>query len=114
MSVLAELETRVRIADPNPAYCVACLQAPHDNLRFVDFQAVADRGTIVDPISGGLIDDLHDLKICEDCFRQGAEILEFRPSLHRVHLNAVREKEQELVALREENKKLRSLVAQEA
>ena len=110
-AVLSELVTRVRIADPNPAYCVACLQSPRPNLRFVDFQAHADRGTIVDAISGGLIDDLHQLMVCEDCMRQACEALDFKPSLHRVHLNMLREREKQITLLEAENKTLRGLIA---
>lgn len=110
MSVVAELVTRARISDPQPAYCVACFQSPRPGLRFVDFQAVAERGTVVDPISGGVIGDLHELHVCEECLRSAAETLDFRPELHRRHVLAVQEREQRIIQLEGENVKLRSLL----
>lgn len=82
--VIAELATRLRLSDPKPAHCSACLCSSGEDVRFVDFDAMVDRGSFVDPDGAmHVTDSMEELHLCESCVRQAMEVLDFRPERHR-------------------------------
>lgn len=86
-----DFTTGIRVADPLPTRCSACLQAPSEGLRFVDYNAHVNRGAVVEEGSMAVVDSLDELYICESCHNRGSEALGFVPGLHRQHLARVRE-----------------------
>lgn len=80
MPVADALNTRVRIADPKPAYCSGCFQGAEETVRFVDFQAAHDSGAFVNE-HGAVLEGSDDLYLCENCVRSAAEALALKPQL---------------------------------
>lgn len=77
---VAELATRVKLSDPKPARCAACFAGADADTRFVNYDALIDRGTFVSPDgAGAVLDSIDDLHLCEACVRAGAEVLDVRP-----------------------------------
>jgi hypothetical protein len=89
MSISAELALRVKISDPKPDRCAACFQGAQDNVRFVDYDAAIDRGTLINDM-GAVLSGIDDLHLCESCVRQGMEALELKPELHSRQLREIR------------------------
>lgn len=87
---VAELATRLRLSDPKPGHCSACLIASGPDVRFVDFDCMVDRGAIVEEGSLAILDAMDELHLCESCVRQAAEVLEYKPDLHRRQLTEIR------------------------
>lgn len=110
-AILADRVTRCRISDPKPSRCSACLQSSDPRVRFVDFQAGHDGGAVVDSGSMAVIDSIDELHLCESCTREAAEVLDYKPGLHQRHLQLNRELMAERDRLRDENRRLRELVA---
>jgi hypothetical protein len=74
----ADVNTRVRIADPAPPYCSACHKGASAEVRFVDFQAALDSGVFVNE-DGATLVGCDDLFLCEGCVREAAEAVGFKP-----------------------------------
>lgn len=81
MSVSAELALRVRISDPKPDRCAACFQGAQESVRFVDFDAAIDRGTVASE-TGAVLSGIDDLHLCESCVQSAAEALDLKAALH--------------------------------
>jgi len=107
MSEVAELATRFKLSDPKPARCAACFASADPELRFVDFDCMIDRGTFTDP--GGanaVLDSIDELHLCEPCVRAAAEIIGYKPELHRKQLREIRALDAEAKRWREYAEKL--------
>jgi hypothetical protein len=89
MSATAEHVSSVHLSDPLPTGCSACMSAPTEGVRFVDFSAAFDGGAIVGP-SGEAIRSLDELHLCEPCLRAAGEALAFKPELHARQLQEIR------------------------
>ena len=113
MSIIAERVSRARISDPKPARCAACLQSADANVKFVDMDAAINRGAIVEEGSMAVIDSIDELHLCESCVREAADTLDYKPGLHARHLQLNRQLMRERDELKDENQKLRQLVAGE-
>ena len=109
---IADRIARFHISDPNPARCAACYCSPDPGLRFVDLDAHIDRGAIVEEGSMAVIDSVDELHLCADCVRQAAETLDYKAGLHAAHLRLNRQLMRERDELKDENRRLRSLVAE--
>jgi len=77
----ATLNMRVKVADPKPAYCSACLQGARADVEFYDFQAAFDGGTFVSG-DGRWVKGSDDLYLCEDCLQMACETAGLNPQLH--------------------------------
>ena len=95
MSVTADLAIRCKIADPKPSHCCRCYRAGEAGVRFVDFDAAIDRGAFADANSLAIMDSIDDLVMCEDCVREGAQLLNLKPDLHQKQLREIRRLELE-------------------
>lgn len=62
----------MQVTDFKPALCAACFQAKPE-ATFVDFHADYDGPTFRD--DSGQLQSIEDLKLCEDCVREGATAL---------------------------------------
>ena len=92
--VLAERVSGIRIADPKPAFCAACLTSADAGLRFVRFYDLDfDGPQSRDPISSAIIEQTTSVELCENCVRGGAEALEFKPDLHQRQYREVQRRE---------------------
>lgn len=111
--IVAERVSRTRISDPPPTRCAACLRSADPSIRFVDFDAAIDRGAIVDKTTAAVIDSIDELHLCEQCVREAAETLDYRPGLHMAHLRLNRELMADHDRLERENRQLRQLLAGE-
>lgn len=117
---VAELVSSIKLADPRPSRCVACAQSAvslGEEVRFVDFDRIVERGSIVDPGTMAMIDPLVELKVCEQCMRAGLEQLEFKPQLHARQWQRIRQQDVQIdhwrdTAAREraENDRLREYI----
>lgn len=112
MSAIADRVSRFHISDPKPARCAACLCGADVNLRFVDLDALINRGAVVEEGSQAVIDSIDELHLCENCVREAAETLDYKAGLHQTHLRLNRELMRERDELKDENRRLRELVAQ--
>lgn len=112
MSAIGERVSRFKISDPKPARCAACYCGADADLRFVDLDAHIDRGAVVEDGSHAVIDSVDELHLCENCVINAAETLDFKPGLHQTHLRLNRGLMRERDELRDENRRLRSLVAE--
>lgn len=92
----AELAFRLRPSDPKPAHCSGCLCSSGPDVTFIDFDAMVDRGSFVDP-NGAMhvVDGMEELHLCEACVRQAAEVLAYKPELHRRQLTEIKRLEVE-------------------
>lgn len=69
----------MKIADPRPAYCACCYQAPAASTpqkTFVDYEAAYDGPVIPgagDPVA------IDDMILCEDCVKSAARLVGFEP-----------------------------------
>jgi hypothetical protein len=102
---------RAHIADPKPAFCAGCLRGADAEAVFVDLGMPVERGYIRELGSQAVIAELNRLCLCDACVREMAEALAFEPGLHRRHLAKLREVMAERDQLKDENVKLRTLVA---
>jgi predicted Fe-S protein YdhL (DUF1289 family) len=73
--------------------------------------AAIDRGAIVEEGSGAVIDSIDELHLCEACVREAAETLDYKAGLHQRHLVLNRMLMRERDELKDENHRLRQLVA---
>ena len=87
---VAELGSTIRLSDPLPARCSACLGSAGDGKRFVDFQAAFDAGAVIEEGSMAVRDSLDELHLCEGCVRSAAEALAYKPQLHAKQLREIR------------------------
>ena len=95
MSVTAELAQSMRLADPKPVFCCVCLRGAEEGVRFVDMGAAVDGGQVVMEQDGMVAyrESIDDMVPCEDCIRQAAECLGYKPELHRKQLRQLRQLE---------------------
>lgn len=82
---------RVRLSDPKPAYCSACLRGAEEGVDFVDFGAAFDAGSFVRPDDGQVIEGSDDLHLCAACVKLACEQLGFKPQLHARQLEENRQ-----------------------
>ena len=90
----------MRIAANKPGFCSVCYGA-HPDRRYVDCEADYDGAPVLDretrtiailPWNGELA--AHDnIAICENCVRQMAELIAFKPELHQRQLREIRKLE---------------------
>ena len=113
MSAIADRVARFKVSDPKPARCAACYAGADAALRFVDLDAHIDRGAIVEEGARAVIDSVDELHLCENCVREAAETLDYRPGLHARHLQLNRELMRERDELKAQNHTLRQLLAGE-
>lgn len=111
MSAIADRVARFKLSDPKPARCAACYSSADAALRFVDLDAHIDRGAVVEDGSHAVIDSVDELHLCENCVREAAEALDYKPGLHARHLQLNRELMRERDELKAQNQALRQLVA---
>lgn len=111
MSALAEAVFRARISDPPPGHCAACLRGADPTCRFVNMDAALNRGAIVQEGTMAVLDSIDELHLCEGCVREAAEVLDYKPGLHARHLQLNRMLMRERDELKDENHRLRQLVA---
>lgn len=89
-SAVADVITsRLRISDPRPSRCAACFQGGQASVRFVDFDAAIDRGTIVDD-QNAVLDGIDDLHLCESCVRAAADVLALKPAVQAGQAREIR------------------------
>lgn len=100
-NAVAEHVSRIRLSDPLPTGCSACLCAPGPGIRFVDFQAAFDAGAIVGP-SEEVRRSLDELHLCESCVRSAGEVLSFRPQLHAAQAQVINGQDTQIEHWREE------------
>ena len=89
-SAAVELATRCKISDPKPSHCSACFRGADENVTFVDFDAVLNRGGFADPNSLAMMDSIDDLHLCEACVREAAQLLNLKPDLHQRQVREIR------------------------
>lgn len=111
MSAIADRVSRFQLSDPKPARCAACMCSADAALRFVDLDALLDRGAVVEEGSMAVIDSIDELHLCENCVRDAAETLDYKPGLHARHLQLNRSLMRERDELKAENVKLRELIS---
>lgn len=70
----------IRLSDPRPAFCSACLNHPDE--RYVDFDAAFDAGAFVDRETQAYVEGSDDLHLCESCLKRACEELGVKPELH--------------------------------
>lgn len=95
-----------RIADPRPALCSACGNSGDPDTKYVDYEADWDGPDGTAFASAGLPLATEHIYICEACHRTGAELLGFKPELHRNQTREIRRFEIENLALRDQNRRL--------
>ena len=68
----------MKIADPRPAYCACCYQAPTVDQRnvYVDYEAAYDGPVIPGAADPVVIDDMI---LCEDCVKAAASLVGYEP-----------------------------------
>lgn len=101
MSAIADRVSRFQLSDPKPARCAACMCSADASLRFVDLDALMDRGAVVEVGTMAVIDSIDELHLCENCVRDAAETLDYKPGLHARHLQLNRSLMRERDELRE-------------
>lgn len=109
MSALGERAARVRVAH-DAAFCSGCFTGAQEGVRFVDFDAALDRGSVVTDM-GALVGTLDDLYLCEACVRAGMEALALRPQASANQLREIRRLERELDAVRSYARDLEATLA---
>jgi hypothetical protein len=114
VSVIADRVSRFQVSDPKPARCAACYCSADALLRFIDFDADVNRGAIIEEGSGAVIDSIDELHLCENCVRDAAETLDYKPGLHANHLRLNRELMRDRDELRERVGLLERLVGEGA
>lgn len=65
--------SRIRPAQPPPAYCSACF-GQYPDRRHVDFGASYD-GPVLENVAGGVPASIDDLVICEECLATAAKLI---------------------------------------
>ena len=89
MSVAVEPGSYIRLSDPAPAHCAACLCSAGD-VRFVDFRAAFNGGALVEEGTMAVRDSIDELHLCETCLKTAAEVLAYKPQLHARQLKEIR------------------------
>jgi hypothetical protein len=69
-----------------------------------------NRGAVVEEGTMAVIDSIDELHLCENCVRNAAETLDYKPGLHARHLQLNRMLMKERDELKAENVKLRELL----
>lgn len=93
---IADIDTRfrVRLSDPQPAFCSMCARGADGSFRMFDCTAAFDAGVFQDEnlswVHGS--DDLH---LCEACVRELCEVAGMKPETNRRQLNEIRRLEVE-------------------
>ena len=116
MSVTEELTApawRAQIAKPSSGFCSGCLRGDDADAIFVDLGTPSGRGFIRELGSMAVVAELSQLCLCDACVREMAECLAFEPTLHRSHLAKLREVMAERDRLKDENRRLRAVIAQD-
>lgn len=110
MSATADLNMRVKISDPKPAYCSGCFQAAQESITFLDFDAAHDGGAFINEQGATLVgqDDLH---LCESCVRSACEALALKPELHSRQARIIRDLERQRDHWRDYAKRVETAVA---
>jgi predicted Fe-S protein YdhL (DUF1289 family) len=86
----ADIATRLRLSDPKPGFCSACWTAAGEDVRFVDFDCLLDRGVHVQEGTMAVLDAMDSLHLCESCVRQAAEVLAYKPVEAQRRLREIR------------------------
>lgn len=94
MTVVApsELNSRVKLSDPLPSHCAACFRGASVETRFVDMDSAIDRGQFVESHDGVVHhrDSIDDLHLCEQCVREAADAIGYKPTLHEQQYAEIR------------------------
>ena len=93
--VPGEMISDIRLSDPLPARCSACLRSAGEGVRFVDFQAAFDGGAVVEEGMMAVRDSIDELHLCEACVKKAASILDYKPDLHAKQYQEIRRLELE-------------------
>lgn len=114
-SAAIEVSSRIRLSDPKPSHCIACFAGAEDSIRFVDFDAAFDGGSVIESRDGVIIErtSMDDLHLCEACVRGAADALALKPELHRRQLREIRRLELQNEGLRDQVRALKTAVAAE-
>lgn len=92
MSATAESVETIRLADPRPDVCSACLcsSSTIPDQRFVDFMQAFDGGEIHGGDAMAVMHRIGWLYLCETCVQAAAEALAFKPNRQRAQLQEIK------------------------
>lgn len=87
----------MKLADPRPSLCTACCNSGEAHTRFVDTGAFREGPVVLDKSTGemavdyrGMVIQMDDIYLCDACVREAAEIIGYKPELHRKQLGEIR------------------------